>query len=324
MLTGSTAIRYLFASCAPSARARRSADLAMLLVFLLLVLPTRATAHDGGWAAAGDGWLRWNSAPLVALNIGFVSSLYIYGLVKFWRRSGMGRGVSILQAASFGAGIAALAVTLLSPLDALSGELFTAHMIQHMVLMNLAAPLLVLGSPALVWSRVLPRPWQAALNSWRGRNLPSATGSLLWRPWLGWLLYAAALWLWHLPVLYHAALDHPRVHDLQHLSLFAAAFLFWRVLLEPDRRRRLSRGLGVVYLFTTSLHATLLGVFMALAPRVWYAGYAGGAAAWNLTPLEDQQLAGLIMWMPACMVYAVAAAVLFVLWLGEPQGLRED
>ena len=123
--------------------------------------------------------------------------------------------------------------------------------------------------------------------------------------------------MWHVPVLYEAALHSELVHDLQHLMFFVVACLFWRVLVDPLSRLRLSPGLGVVYLFATSLHATFLGVFMALAPTPWYGFYESTTAAWNLTALEDQQVAGLIMWMPMCMIYAFAAAIIMGLWLRD-------
>jgi len=195
--------------------------------------------------------------------------------------------------------------------------------VQHMALMMVAAPLLVLGAPAFVLLWALPLEWRKRLTPvihWVERwNSP---WYLLWQPLLLWSLFAVALWIWHLPPLYQAALRDRVVHDFQHLVFLGAAFLFWRVLLDPLSRLRLGRGAGVLYLFTTSLHASALGVFMALSPRVWYLDYQATAPAWQLTPLEDQQIAGLIMWMPACMVYALAAAALFALWLRE--GEREE
>src|SRR5205085_10982078 len=129
-------------------------------------------------------------------------------------------------------------------------------------------------------------------------------------PLLAWALYAAALWVWHAPAFYETALRSRAIHDLQHLCFLGTAFLFWRVLLDPVRRLRLSRGAGVLYLFTTCLQSGALGIYLTLSPRLWYPTYAL-APAWGLSPLEDQQLAGLIMWVPGCLAYAVAALALF-------------
>jgi putative membrane protein len=289
--------------------------------FLPLLTCLPAVWAHGGIPATPDTWpAAWNADGLVLLNLGLLGWLYARGLAALWGRAGAGRGVGRFQAAAYLASLATLFVALISPLDALAEELSSAHMAQHMLLMTVAAPLFVLGSPALVLAWGLPRPWRPAFgHAWRWLDV-----SPLWRPMPVWLLYAATLWAWHLPALYHAALRHPLVHDAQHLSFFAAACLFWRALLDPLSRRRLHPAAAVFFLFTTALHAAVLGIFMTLAPRPWYADYAGRTAAWGLTPLEDQQLAGLIMWAPGCLVYPVAAAAVFGVWLarlpGAPRG----
>src|SRR5690606_32394265 len=136
------------------------------------------------------------------------------------------------------------------------------------------APLLVLGGPVVVAMWVLPRHWRRRVGGWYGcTSALNVAGYAVWQPMLTWLLYAAALWVWHLPALYEAALRSAWVHDAQHLVFVIAACLFWRVLLDPVSQRRLNLGAGVIYLFTTSLHASALGVFMALSPRVWYGAY---------------------------------------------------
>lgn len=272
-------------------------------------------SHDDGHAG---WWARWNWDGITIASLGVLTGVYGVGLARLWRSAGPDRGVSRWQAASFTAAMASLVVALISPLDPMSDELQSAHMVQHMVLMMVAAPLFVMGAPALVMLWALPRAvrqaagrWLGGLGAWR------PPWYLLWQPVLLFGLFALALWVWHLPGLYEAALRSRPVHELQHIMFFVASCLFWRVLLDPLSRLRMNVGAGVVYLFLTSLHATFLGVFMALSPRVWYDDYVSRTAAWGLTPLEDQQLAGLVMWMPACMVYAVVAAVIFALWMRE-------
>jgi putative membrane protein len=299
---------------------RRAWLIAALLCALCLLSESAGLAHST--TADPDPrswWLRWTFPPLVMLNLALAFSFYGRGVYNLWRKGGVGKGISRRQVGAFGAGLVVLLLALASPIDALSDELSYMHMIQHMLLMNVAAPMLVLGSPgqAILW--VLPLRWRQRVGQvlFRTGSWKSAW-YLLWQPVLMWSIFAFALWIWHLPVLYEAALANELFHDFQHFTFLVAAVLFWRVLLDPVSRLRLNRGVAVIYLFTTSLHATVLGVFMALAPKVWYSGYAATTGFWNLSPLEDQQLAGLIMWMPACMVYAVVAAVVFVLWLEEP------
>lgn len=283
-----------------------------------LLHPPRLLAHAVGHDRGGEWWSAWNWQPAILLGLILLAIPYGIGLRKLWSRAGTGRGIPRWQALAYAGSIVALFVALVSPLDPLSDELASLHMIQHMTLMTVAAPLLVLGAPARVVPWSLPRPGQRWIGRLRRRiDAWYSPWYLFWQPLLVWMVYALTLWIWHLPLLYEAALHHPVIHDAQHLSFFVASCIFWRVLLDPVGRLRLGRGVAVMYLFTTSMHAMLLGVFMALAPRLWYPWYAERTEAWNLTPLQDQQLAGLIMWMPACLIYAVAAAALFAAWLGQ-------
>lgn len=282
-------------------------------------LPGPAWAHGGEGAGPEAGWMAWNWDPLLLGCLALGSWLYGRGLLALWERGGDGRGISRARAAAYGTGLVALFVALVSPVDAISAELSSMHMVQHMVLMMVAAPLLVLGAPGFVLLWALPPQARRALIPWiRKVEAWNSPWYLLWQPLVLWTLFAVALWIWHVPPLYQAALRIRWVHDFQHLAFLGTSFLFWRVLFDPLCRLRLSRGLGVLYLFTTSLHAGALGVFLALSPRVWYVDYEATAPFWRLTALEDQQLAGYLMWMPGCVVYAAAAAVLFSAWLREP------
>ena len=280
-------------------------------IALLLTCPASAWADSGTAVGPGNLWMAWNFDLLILLNLSLLGWLYLHGLRRLWHKAGNGRGVSRGQAASYLGSLAVLFVALISPLDALSAELASAHMIQHMLLMVVAAPLFVLGVPGLVLTWGLARKWRPMAASWRRWLDTDALG----RPLLPWILYAATLWVWHLPSAYQAALIDPLVHDAQHLSFFVMACLFWRMVLAPLRRHRLHPLTTVLVLFTTSLHATLLGVFMTLSPALWYDFYTRRTAVWGLTPLEDQHLAGLIMWMPSCLVYPAVAAAVFGMWL---------
>jgi putative membrane protein len=285
-----------------------------LISLHILAHGNEAHHHDGAW------WSAWNFDPLIVASLLLITVGYVIGLSRMWQRAGEGRGIARWQAWCFAAAMATLVIALTSPLDPLSDQLQSAHMVQHMTIMSVSAPLFILGAPGLIVLWALPARWRQRFARLRHRiDTWHSPWYWLWQPLLMFSLFAATLWIWHLPVLYQAALRNERLHDFQHLMFFVTACLFWRVLIDPLAHLRLSYGVGVLYLFLTSLHATVLGVFMALAPRVWYSDYMGRTDAYNLTALEDQQLAGLIMWMPACMIYAVAAAVIFALWMGESQ-----
>jgi putative membrane protein len=277
--------------------------------------PTGLAAH-GPPITPGELWGSWTLDWYVLLGVFGPALLYAFGVRRLWGRAGVGRGVKRWQAASFAAGVVALFVALVSPLDALGGAVFSAHMVQHMVLMLVAAPLLVLGNPvvAVVWA--LPLTWRRTLGGW-GRN-PDVRG--VWyvfsNPASAWLLHAAAIWVWHVPVLYEATLYSELVHLAQHASFFGTAMLFWWAALEMGRRRRQQYGISVLYVFTTMVHTSLLSALLTFSLVLWYPIYADGTAAWGLTPLEDQQLGGLLMWVPAGLIYLAIALALLAGGLG--------
>ncbi|HEX2188904.1 MAG TPA: cytochrome c oxidase assembly protein, partial [Longimicrobiaceae bacterium] len=151
----------------------------------------------------------------------------------------------------------------------------------------------------------------------RGGRVRAAWGALT-APSAAWLLHAAAIWLWHLPALYQATLASDAVHGLQHLSFLGTALLFWWALAH-GRRGRTGYGAAVLALFTTALHSGGLGALLTFSPRPWYPAYAESTAAWGLTPLEDQQLAGLIMWIPAGVSYLIAGLLLLAGWMRESE-----
>jgi putative membrane protein len=136
-----------------------------------------------------------------------------------------------------------------------------------------------------------------------------------------WLLHAVALWAWHVPALFNAALASDPIHALQHLSFFGTAVLFWWGLVQ-DRYDRMQYGAAVLYVFTTAVHSGVLGALLTLSPWPWYPAYATTTAAFGLTPLEDQQLGGLIMWVPAGAIYVAVGLAFFAAWLGALGGGR--
>jgi putative membrane protein len=138
------------------------------------------------------------------------------------------------------------------------------------------------------------------------------------------LLQAVALWAWHMPVLYNAALAYDGMHRLQHASFLITALLFWWSLFYGRARRR-GYGAAVLYLFATTLNSAALGILLTLSRTVWYPRQAEFAAQWGLTPLEDQQLAGLVMWVPCGLLYTVAGLWFAALWItsaGSPADER--
>lgn len=260
----------------------------------------------------GATYAGWTLDLAITGPLALMAGLYTIGTARLWRRAGTGRGVRRHEVALFAAGWLMMVAALVSPLHALSRELFGAHMIEHELMMLVAAPLLVLARPLgpLIWA--LPLSWRRGLGG--AVRVPVIAGlwAALTLPLTATVLHGATIWAWHEPRLFQAALDVEWMHWLQHFSFFASALLFWWVLVA---RRSTDHGRAMAHLFVTSLHTSLLGILLTFAPSLWYASMPA-AAAWGLLPLEDQQLAGLIMWIPGGLVYAGAALALAAKWIG--------
>lgn len=274
-----------------------------------LLAPGVASAHDGAPPAPHDLWTAWAAEPLILAALLLSLALYAVGVWRVWRQAGSGRGVSTWQVAAFGAAWVALWLALVSPLDVLSAALFSAHMAQHLLLILVAAPLFILARPvaALWWG--LPRAPRVALA--RSPLLHTAARWLQWLalPSVAWALHALTLWAWHVPALYEWALESDLAHAVEHAAFFGTALLFWAAILHRHRGRA-SYGPAILYVFTMALQSALLGALITFASTPWYANYSTTTTAWGMTPLEDQQLAGAIMWAPAGLVYVIVVVAL--------------
>jgi putative membrane protein len=268
--------------------------------------------HEGAPLAPHDLWSAWSFEPAVLAGLGVTALLYARGMSRLRGRSGRRAAARRREAAAFWAGWVALAVALVSPLHPLGEALLSAHMAQHELLMALAAPLLVLGRPLVVTLWGMPARWRHAVGGWIGRLRP------LWRALsrleVAWLLHALAIVGWHLPVLYQRTVSSDLVHSLQHTSFLLTALLFWWSVL-PGAALRSRHGAAIMSLFGTMVYTGGLGALLTLGTVPWYPAYGEAAPLWGLTPLEDQQLAGLIMWVPGGVSYLLASVWLVIDWL---------
>jgi putative membrane protein len=261
---------------------------------------------------------NWSFEPWVVAPLALSATLYALGVARLWRHAGGLRGIGRRQAAAFAAGWVVLVIALVSPLDALGASLFSAHMVQHELLMVVVAPLMVLGRPLAAWAWAFAPAQRQAI----GRGLRVRWWASVWAwltdPLAAWVLHALALWLWHVPRFFDAALANEGWHALQHASFLGTALLFWWAVLGRDARSRQNSGFALAYLFTTMLHTSALGALLTLAPTPWYEGYATTTALFGLGPLEDQQLGGLVMWIPGGFAYVAAGLVMVARLLGRP------
>jgi putative membrane protein len=284
----------------------------------ILVSPSDLLAHTGRPFAPRDLWHAWTFEPAVIALLLISAGVYVRGVLRVWAASETGRGIQVWRPVVFASGWLALLVALVSPLHALGGVLFSAHMTQHEILISIAAPLLILGRPVvpIVWA--FPRGVRRSLARSALRSDSRRVWNVLTMPSVAFALHAIALWTWHLPGLYQATLTNDLLHSLQHTSFIFTALLFWWTILGANRGQ-LARGKAILYLFLTALQTGALGALLTFAPSLWYPAYAATTGPWGLSPLDDQQLGGLIMWIPGSIAYLVAALVLFAEWLRDSE-----
>ena len=237
---------------------------------------------------------------------------YVY--VRRWQaaRAQAGpRAASGWRLASFMAGLATVLLALVSPIDRLADQLLLMHMVQHLLLLDVAPILAILGL-----TRVLLRPLARGLLTLERRAGPLA------HPGFAIALYVGSMWVWHIPALYDAALEHPLIHILEHTFFSFAGALYWWHLLSPIRNRRLG-GMGpVVYMVATKMLVGVLGIALTFAPDALYAFYEDQPRYWGLSAGTDQALGGLIMAIEQSIIMGIALVTLFVRALSESE--REE
>jgi putative membrane protein len=283
------------------------ADALRTLIRWIAAAPLAAWGHATDPAPVVPSLWTWNLEPWLLLLLGLSAVAYAFGLRRLWQQAGSGRGVSRNQAWCFALGWLSLVAALVTPLDPLGSRLFSAHMVQHELLMVVAAPLLVLARPLATWTWALsPAQRRGAGQCFQGRAW-TRFWSTLTDPLFATALHALALWAWHIPAAFDAALQHEALHIAQHLSFLVTGLFFWWAVLGHDPRGRYGPGHSAAYLFVTMMHTGALGALLSLAPTPWYAPYVATTTALGLDPAQDQQLGGLVMWVPAGLAYVVAA-----------------
>lgn len=258
-------------------------------------------------------WTQWQWEPWLLACLAAAGMPYALGLLRMG-----GRRARILgrwRALSFFAGLLLLFLALMSPLDAVADDLFSAHMFQHMLLLLIIPPLLVYGRPVITWLWAFDMgARRSVVRGWKRIGL-QAVFDLLMRPACVWVLLTAALCYWHLPGPYDAAVRHEWLHDLEHLSFLAFSLAFWTIVIEPyGRRRALGYGATIVFVVSAGFVMSLIGAVLTFATTPLYAVHLHTTQAYGLTPLQDQQLAGIIMWIPSNLVHVAALCTVFFAW----------
>jgi putative membrane protein len=249
----------------------------------------------------------WTFAPVVIASLVAYVAIYVARWRRVRRTDGA-RGAGVWRLVSWIAGVAMISIALISPLDRLGEQLASAHMVQHLLLADLAPILLILGL-----TKLLLRPVTRRVHAIERKAGPFA------HPVFGVIAYVGVMWFWHIPPLYDAALEYGAVHVLEHLSFAAAGALYWWHLISPIRSRFRLPGLGpIAYMVVTKVLVGFLGVALAFYPEQLYA-YGPGGERWGMSPLDDQQVAGLIMGLEQSIVMGIALAYLFARMLTESE-----
>jgi cytochrome c oxidase assembly factor CtaG len=236
------------------------------------------------------------------------------GYIVRWRRVRAAdgpRGAPVERLLAWVGGVTFLAIALISPIDTLADQVFAMHMVQHVLLLDLAPILLIAGL-----TKILLRPVARTVL-----DLERALGPFA-HPAFAVVLYVGFMYLWHVPALYDAALEHSSIHVLEHVCFMTAGIVYWWHLLSPVRARSMHGLTPVAYMASTKVFVGLLGIFLTFAPSALYAFYEHGPRVWGLHPSDDQALAGAIMAIEQSIVMGIALAYLFVRALGESE--REE
>jgi putative membrane protein len=263
----------------------------------------------------------WSFDPVLLVAVTVTAILYWRGMARLGRRI-RGRDRTARAIAFYG-GLAVLTAALVSPLDALASALFSAHMVQHLLLMVVAAPLVAYARPTAALIAGLPTGGRDAVR-WATAGGLRKVAHVLFNPVIVWSIGAIVLWAWHMPSLYEGALRHDALHVAEHVSFLGAALLFWSVVLGSGARRGAARPVAALLVFANGVQGTALGAVLLFASAGLYPVHAPGVRAWGTSLLEDQQLAGALMWGPPALLYLLVIGWLLFRWFAEMEEAAPD
>ena len=262
-------------------------------------------------------WLtQWNTAPSIYIGIALIIALYLYAVGSLRKKYQLADSVKRGQVVLFVVGMLVMFLALASPLDELGDEyLFSAHMVQHLLITLVAPPLILLGTPGWLLQPLLQK-----------RTVLSI-GKVLTHPFVAFFLFNVDFWLWHAPPLYNATLSNENLHIFEHLLFIVTATIYWWPVLSPVKELpRLSLGGQVLYLFLSGMPSVALGAGLTFTQPLYSPYIQQPIRAWGISPATDQQLGGLIMWVPVNIIVIVIVSVLFIRWMqmqDEKQRLQE-
>ena len=254
-------------------------------------------------------WTAWHGHPSVIIGLLALTGAYLLGVGPLRHRYGWAERAGAGQVTIFLIGVLVLFVALLSPIHDLGDDyLFSAHMIQHMLLISVACPLLILGTPAWLLRPMLRHP--RVMRAARTLTLPV----------LAFILFNVVFAFWHLPALYDLALRERSIHILEHLMFLGAGVIMWWPILSPlPELPRSPYLIQMLYLFLQPTVPSILGAMITFSDRTLYEWYAEAPRIWGISAHTDQQIGGLIMWIPGGLAFLLTLVVVFLIWANEEE-----
>ena len=296
------------------ARTRVVVVLAAAGMAMASILAPAALAHGEEAAPSFPGILfDWRPEPLILAGVALAVAAWLWMSRRVTRLHPL-HPPSRWRSAAFFGGLAAIVLALVSPIEAYEGSLFSIHMLQHLILELVAAPLLIVAAPITLALRAASPPVRRQLLA----LLHSRIVAVVSFPLLAWVVFAAVNWGWHFSGLYDQALENPGLHDIEHLSFLLAALLFWWPVVGADPSRwRLPYPVRLFYLFLAMPQNSFLGVALMSAPVVRYPHYLSIQRSWGPSPLVDQNVGGMLMWVGGDVVFLLAMGLVVAAWVQQ-------
>ena len=262
--------------------------------------------------------MAWDPEPAVITAVAIVGIVYGRGVRTVWHHARYGAVVSASQVGALYVGLLTVLLALCSPLDTVADALFSAHMVQHLALIVVAAPLIAAGAPVVPMLWGLPPRYRVRVGRWWTRSRLATVFGWLTFPSIVWILHTVTLWMWHIPGPYTVAVQTPWVHIIEHACFFFTSLALWWTVFQRHRVNRVTDTTRFVLLFATLAQSTALGAMLVFARTAWYPVHAAGVVAWHTTLLDDQRAAGLIMWVPMGLAYIAAMLAILARALRAP------
>ncbi|MEZ4501413.1 MAG: cytochrome c oxidase assembly protein [Dehalococcoidia bacterium] len=290
-----------------------------------MAIPAPSVTVEAVSHVIGERWGAWDLEPVLLVPAALLIAVYVHGLDRWRERS---RPHSAWRTASFISGVLIVLLALLSPLHWLADHHFTFHMVQHELLMMVAAPLILLGAPTTPILRGIPRGVRrAVLEPVFNASVVRTGFRWLTHPVTAFVAYTVTLYSWHFfPGWYAATVTNGYIHDVQHLTFLGSAMLVWWNVIDPrPLHAPLPYPMRMAFLFAVATPKAFMGAFITYSSRVLYEdAYGGVPPVFDMSLATDQVVGGMIMWVPSLMMYLIAIGIVFFVWTQKSEASQRE